>query len=277
MENLDQVGFTPGACIITANTAHQGKTVMCSFIIKELIGIEGSTTCYFFCNNQEAGNISSQLLTIIILQILRQHPEISTLIANEYVYRGANCGMAQLRTLVPQLLMIVPFIRIVVDGVDECSTQNQKSVLKELRALCTGPDLRCKVLFSSRREVHIREQLSKRQICLDGRPEVDCDIRSFVRYKISELQTSDQQLPEKIESILVQKANGDTTRGNDKGISANNSIGMFLWVKLVVDELRYCYNDTALEETAISLPKGLKAAYAPRSYKICCLEMLTEF
>ena len=42
---------------------------------------------------------------------------------------------------------------------------------------------------------------------------------------------------------------------------ANRRVGMFLWVRLVVDELKYCYSDVTLEETARSLPKGLKAAY----------------
>lgn len=36
--------------------------------------------------------------------------------------------------------------------------------------------------------------------------------------------------------------------------------GMFLWVRLVAHELKYCYSDTALEETATRLPQGLKAA-----------------
>lgn len=36
---------------------------------------------------------------------------------------------------------------------------------------------------------------------------------------------------------------------------------MFLWVRLVVEELRYCYSDADLESTATSLPKGLKEAY----------------
>lgn len=36
---------------------------------------------------------------------------------------------------------------------------------------------------------------------------------------------------------------------------------MFLWVRLVVEELRQCYNDTDLEEKAMSLPKGLEQAY----------------
>ncbi|RFU24008.1 hypothetical protein B7463_g12335, partial [Scytalidium lignicola] len=176
---------------------------------------------------QDPGNICYQILTIIVLQILRQHPDISTLIANEFVYRGLSCGMAQLRILVPQLLEIIAYIRIVVDGIDECSKEHQKAILKELQAVCT--DLtHCKLP----------------QISLDGRQEVNWDIRSFVKYKITKLRTSDQNLLDRIESVLVGKANG-----------------MFLWVKLVIDELKYCYSDAALEQAATSLPKGLKAAY----------------
>jgi hypothetical protein len=37
---------------------------------------------------------------------------------------------------------------------------------------------------------------------------------------------------------------------------------MFLWVRLVVEELRNCFSDLDLEEKANSLPKGLDKAYA---------------
>jgi len=35
---------------------------------------------------------------------------------------------------------------------------------------------------------------------------------------------------------------------------------MFLWVRLVIEELRQCYNDADLEERALGLPKGLEKA-----------------
>ncbi|KAM3064939.1 hypothetical protein ACMFMF_011556 [Clarireedia jacksonii] len=232
-------------CLWLDGKPGSGKSVMCSHIVQVLTNTPGLTVCYYFCNSQDTGNVCRQILAIIVLQILSQHPDICTLIANGFVYRGASCGMAQLKILVPQLLEIVSYTRIVVDGIDECSKENQKAILKELDAICTGSTTRCKILLSSRREVHIHKKLSQQpQISLDGRPEVDWDIRSFVKYKIAKLRTSDQDLLNRIESVLVEKANG-----------------MFLWVRLVVDELKYCYSDAALEETTTSLPKGLKAAY----------------
>lgn len=45
-----------------------------------------------------------------------------------------------------------------------------------------------------------------------------------------------------------------------KQIAILTSLGMFLWVRLVLGELKFCYSDEALEKTVMSLPKGLKAA-----------------
>jgi hypothetical protein len=167
--------------------------------------------------------------------------------------------MAQLRLLVPQLLGIVDYTRIVIDGIDECLMENQKTILKELQALCTSPNSHCKILFSSRREVYICEKLSGMpQISLGGRQEVDFDIRSFVKYKVSKLRTSDPELVDRVEKILVEKADGEFS--TTTSLTDNNYTGMFLWVRLVVDELKYSYNDAQMEEAATSLPKGLKAA-----------------
>jgi hypothetical protein len=120
--------------------------------------------------------------------------------------------MAQLRILVPQLLEITSYTRIVIDGIDECSKENQKAILKELEVLCTGLVTPCKVLYSSRREVHIYKKLSEQpRISLDGRQEVDWDIRSFLKYKITRLCTSDQDLLGRIESVLMERANGQNS------------------------------------------------------------------
>jgi hypothetical protein len=40
-------------------------------------------------------------------------------------------------------------------------------------------------------------------------------------------------------------------------------IGMFSWVRLVVEELRNCFSDLDLEGKFDRLPKGLDEAYVP--------------
>jgi len=182
----------------------------CSFIVQELLKRPNLTTCYYFCNNQEEGNICLGILSIIVLQLLRQHPVLSTLIAHEYAYGGSPCGVSQLRRLVPQLLAIIGYTRVVVDGIDECPKADQKAILKEFQALCTGPSSHCKVLFSSRRDADIQARLSKQpQIPLQRRGEGDSDIRSFVKNELSKFHTSDQKVLDILEAILIEKADGE--------------------------------------------------------------------
>ncbi|TGO32628.1 hypothetical protein BHYA_0301g00120 [Botrytis hyacinthi] len=236
---------TEDPCLWLHGKPGSGKSVICSYIIQKIIERPGLTTCYYYCDSRSSGNVCQQILATISIQLLRQHHEISTLVANEFVYRGVDCTMTQLRALVPQLLQTVASTRIVIDGLDECSKEDQKLILKELRTICIGPALQCKVLFSSRKEAHIRQKLLKQPyIALDSRQEVNQDIQSYLKYKVSKLDTSDQELLKRIEITLMEKANG-----------------MFLWVRLVLDELKFCYSDEALERAVMGLPKGLKAAY----------------
>jgi len=186
-----------------------GKTVMCSYITKTLLEMPDIDTLYYFCNSQDGDNVCLPILKTFALQLLRQHQDAASLIANEFVYKAKNCGLAELRTLVPQLLEMSSCTRIVVDGVDECPKLGQKAILNELQDLCSSRNFHCKILFSSRKEAFLTEKLAaKSQISLDGHDKVEADIRLFVKYKIRQLRTSDATLLDTIEAILVNKANG---------------------------------------------------------------------
>jgi len=182
---------------------------MCSYIIQQLLATPDLDTLYYFCSSHDIRDTSLQILRTLALQLLRRHPDMASMISHEFVYQGTSCGKAQLRVLIPQLLEISPSARIVIDGIDECSTEIQKLLLKDLQSLCLGGNSRCKILLSSRKEVHLAEKLSKKpQISLDGRDEVTSDIRLYVKYQITKLKTSNEDLLKTIESILVHKANG---------------------------------------------------------------------
>lgn len=184
---------------------------MCSYLASVLFDTSELHTCYYFCNSHDPGHVPHQILRTICLQLLRKNLDLASLISNEYVYRGVNCGLAQLRVLVPQLIELMPRTRIIIDGLDECSLEYQRSALKELQTTCLGAEHRCKLLIASRREVAISEKLSsKPQINLDGRNEVNTDIRSFVRYKTTKLRSSNTDLLKRVESVLVEKANGNS-------------------------------------------------------------------
>lgn len=180
---------------------------MCSYIIQVLQSSPAITVCYFFCNSQDGGDLYHQLLKTIVLQLIRQHSEIvSSLIANQYASQA--CVTAKLKFLVPQLLQMFACSKIVVDGIDECSKESQKVVLKELQSICSEPNSRCKIIFSSRKEAGISVLLRQYLICLDERVEVNSDIEAFIRSSMADLVTHDPEVLKRVEAMLLSKANG---------------------------------------------------------------------
>ena len=196
-----------------------GKSVLCASIIDLLERAKPINVCYYFCSNQDDGwdNPSERILATIAMQVLRAHPELASLITNEFVSRGLSAGLAQLRTLVPKLLELQPHTRIVIDGIDECSRTGQKSLLKELQLICVNPRHHCKILISSRKEPYLRTELDKKPtISLDRSEEVKTDIRLFVAHKIQSLQSGfvgglHPSLFDNIARSLAVKADGKET------------------------------------------------------------------
>lgn len=241
---------------------------MCASILELLDKFESLNVCYYFCDNQDDGwdNPSERILGVIAIQLLRAHPELASLITNEFVSRGLSSSLAQLRVLVPKLLELHPYTRIVVDGIDECSKSAQKALLKELQSSCIGPRLHCKILISSRKEPNIKTELDKKPVIpLDENDKVESDIQRFVAYKIRLLQSTfirefEPDLFVNIARLLAEKADGKPFILSEAPTSSDVFSGMFLWVKLIMKELEQCYSRRDLEECARSLPHGLKEA-----------------
>ena len=175
-----------------SDLSSQGKSVMCASLLEALEKIESLNVCYYFCNNKDDGwdNPSERVLGIIAIQLLRGHPELASLITNEFISLGSSSGLAQLRVLVPKLLELQPYTRVIIDGIDECSKNGQKALLDELQKACLRLDLRCKVLFSSRKEPNIKAAIDKElKVSLDDNDKVELDIQIFVSHKIQSIQS----------------------------------------------------------------------------------------
>jgi hypothetical protein len=182
---------------------------MCSHIISLLEDAQNISPCYYFCTSLDDETVCIQIFRSIALQLLRQQPDLASFIAHQFVYQAMRNGMKQMKLLVAQILEILPCTRVVIDGLDECPRDCQKSVLKELQTLCFNPAIRLKILISSRREIDIRDKLSgKPHIELDERDEVSLDIGMYVRYKTTKLRTRDRSLLDRIVVILIKKADG---------------------------------------------------------------------
>jgi hypothetical protein len=195
------------------NSRNLGKSVICSYVIEKLLETPGIATCYYFCTSQEKAGIPTRILRIIGMQLLRQNPDLATLISNEFVYKGMSCTSSQMRVLIPKLLEITGSTRIIIDGLDECSSQDQRLVLEQLQTLCQRTSYRCKIIFASRRELLISRELYKMpNITLGRHFNLDSDIHDYVRSKMAELPTENQALLERIEMVLVEKSDGNASQ-----------------------------------------------------------------
>lgn len=205
---------------------------MCTVVIDTLDNIASLNVCYYFCNNEDDGrdNPSERILGVIATQLLRAHPELASLITNEFILPGLSSGLAQLRTLVPKFLELQRYTRIVIDGIDECSKSGQKSLLNELQSTCLGPKLHSKILISSRKEPTINAELGKKpNICLDENEKVEMDIRRYVNHKIQLVQSNfvgelEPEIFNQIATSIVDKADGKYS-GLDHDVLFNNFKG----------------------------------------------------
>lgn len=184
---------------------------MSSYILGRLLETEAVDTLYYFCTSQDIHDSCNLVLRTFALQLLRQHPDLASLISNEFFHK--TCGLVQLRALLPKMLATSCSTRIILDGVDETSKEAQKLLLKELQTVCLASNPNCKILFSSRKEVSLAKQLARNpSVVLDGRAEVNLDIKRFIKHKMQKVKTSNPELRERIELELTKNADGKVLR-----------------------------------------------------------------
>lgn len=124
-----------------------GKSVMSSYIVSTLMETSSVDTMYYFCTSLDVHDSCNLVLRTLALQLLRRHPEFASIISNEFFHK--SCSTPQLRILIPKMLATSLCPRIVLDGVDETSQEDQRLLLKELQNVCFASNPNCKILFSS--------------------------------------------------------------------------------------------------------------------------------
>ena len=187
---------------------------MCSHTVQFLQRQEGLTVAYYFCNSHtDSKDLCWQVLRTWALQILRANLDLTSYIADNYVYKGTSSSASQMRKLVLELLGLASPSRIVLDGIDECLEQDQKMILQEVQSMLNKLDNQCKILISSRDTTLIRKALRKAStISLNDRKDsVDTDIQLFVRQSLTDLEDRfGKHIIEELAARLIAEADGNT-------------------------------------------------------------------
>ncbi|KAL1618376.1 general transcription repressor [Neofusicoccum ribis] len=189
-------------------------------------------------------------------QILKIKPDMAAFIYDQYLCKALTPSVRHLRQLLPQLLSSMQSPRIIVDGIDEYASEEQKKIIKEILTVVKDCSVNpcCKALLSSRDEPGISRSLSPKDAVslTDESQHVNSAIEAFVDRKVEDIKDSiggvlqlEQNFASSMKKKIVQLANG-----------------MFLWVHLVLVSLERIYSLKELEQAVDTLPKGLGEMYA---------------
>lgn len=254
-----------------------GKTFMSAWIIKYLIEEKQGLVAYFFCvaDNQPTRDPYS-ILRSWLSQLLMKDDRVPALMDAYFATRTSRDQVLTHQDLWQLFRTIGENIvgcTLVIDGFDECNhvnsgaqyhTEDPRSQF--LRDLITHlAKTKSRVLVVSRDVRDIRACLSKGS----GELPKESQGLEMYEYQITSRDTSSDvelfsenmvkgKLPRKAEDLRVKIAKQAATR----------SKGMFLWIKLLENEISPEQNAKELSQTVLEMPSGISEAYTREVEKI---------
>ncbi|CAG5137499.1 uncharacterized protein ALTATR162_LOCUS135 [Alternaria atra] len=234
-----------------------GKSTLCSSLIDQLRSDEvttqnGPATVGFFCDGSSPTKRSSlAVVKSLLAQIISKFPECVDLAFDSMVQSGQEraTSLRQLSELLQTILTCRPnglSFRIIIDAWDECEDGETTAFLDTLLTLAKEHSS-VGLLLSSRNETHIRSKL-KYYNSIEVTPSlIQNDLDRYIQVALAQPPLStlhNNPLQAKITTVLRDKADGQ-----------------FLWVRLMIDNLRRATHLWNLEDIINSLPKGLERAY----------------
>ena len=129
---------------------------------------------------------------------------------------------------------------VVLDALDECKLSDIHELLDRLCSLAQVSEVR--VIVTSRREEKIRDKLESWPCVAIQQQDVDADIKAFVIAKVAN----------------IARLNSGRLRDRIIRTLSSSHEGMFLWVFLMIKELKSLATAKEVEERLSAAPKGLK-------------------
>ena len=254
-----------------------GKTFMSAWIIKYLIEEKQGLVAYFFCvaDNQPTRDPYS-ILRSWLSQLLMKDDRVPALMDAYFATRTSRDQVLTHQDLWQLFRTIgenIAGCTLVIDGFDECNhvnsgaqyhTEDPRSQF--LRDLITHlAKTKSRVLVVSRDVRDIRACLSKGS----GELPKESQGLEMYEYQITSRDTSSDvelfsenmvkgKLPRKAEDLRVKIAKQ----------AAKRSEGMFLWIKLLENEISPEQNAKELSQTVLEMPSGISEAYTREVEKI---------
>ena len=195
-----------------------GKTTLAVYLLQAASISPQASIFYCLCPDRlthPSGSVCGLIFRSLVAQLIRAKSEVLPYVYETFVKLGATPSLSKVRDLLGTLLQSPSTTYIILDGLDECESADQRNVLSELQNLLR-PDARTKdeklkVLICSRETKEISRKLNQaRQIFLrDEQQEMSRDICKFTESHLAELSGRfSAEIINEVSGEIVKKADG---------------------------------------------------------------------
>ena len=172
-------------CVLTSA---KGKSVICSKVIEHIQTKNDVAVGYYFCSHQQlSSKLANDVLRTLTVQLLTARVDFAPYILERFTNKGLRPSRKCVGEILENLIQSFPYVRIIIDGLDECSQNDYEDIVSDLLKIRTPTLGTCKILFASRNISPIsRMLLNKATLSLDDHVgNVNVAISSFVRSRLA--------------------------------------------------------------------------------------------
>ena len=232
-------------CLVISGTHGCGKSVLASSVVARL-KTDKQHTLFFAFSSLDGGRQSSEsLIRTLLWQLLQETAEKASVDTIHKLSLNGEPTTSELWEAFGRIaLSLTEPVYCIIDGVDECIDYNHTTLATIMQTLEKCPNLR--ILLLGRPHIF---QVYSGNLAFAGieitSAMLNQDVEAFINNEIAKSEIL--SLPE------FQTTVYDTLR--------DKSDGMFLWVRLMVDDLRKSSSKSEFTERLKNLPRGLEKAY----------------
>jgi hypothetical protein len=258
-----------------------GKSVLSTRVVNFLGKEQDSILIRHFCSYLSPSSCQySNVLTSMVHQLLRGNDDLLAYVYTEYILTRKSTSSSTLETLILTLLCAISpdpaktfYVRIVLDGVDECGGDTQQRLLNFTSKLLspTSGAVVCKLLICSQDAGRMTKMMRKKKsVSLEEEKEaVFQAIQLYTKQRLKDMRAEFLDLDitdsdiEYTEKAIAQKADGRFDIVCQwESCTYRTCLGMFLWARLVLDVLASEVFDAQEMKAAVDrIPRELNALY----------------
>ncbi|KAI0437067.1 ankyrin repeat-containing domain protein [Xylaria telfairii] len=249
---------TPGSRLWVTGIPGAGKSVLAGLVLRECLNLSSmdsrKATTYFFCTyRNKATHSARNLMSSLVSQLARQNEEAFQILKAYHQELASQEPLAaepsiqKLLTVFETMSQMFDQVFVVVDGLDECETDEIVGSLSQLAIKKNSTSIT--TLLLSRDVVHIRDLLESDF----GHIEIAARTDDIQRYVYSELER-------RIESKQLRLRNAEL-KAEIVDKLVHGAKGMFRWVACQLDYLGELPNDRERRNALSKLPPTLPATY----------------